>query len=121
MKDLIIIRGRNIYPQDVELTVEQSHSILRPSGGAAFSVEYDGEERLIIVQEVERQYQASYLDEVVGAVRQSVGENHEVQPYAVVLIKPATLPKTSSGKMQRHLTRTKYLTGELDVVGEQHG
>ncbi len=121
LKDLIIIRGRNIYPQDVELTVEQSHRILRPSGGAAFSVEFDGEERLIVVQEVERHYQPSDLDEVVEAVRQAVGENHEVQPYAVVLIKPATLPKTSSGKMQRHLTRTKYLTGELDVVGEQHG
>jgi acyl-CoA synthetase (AMP-forming)/AMP-acid ligase II len=121
LKDLIIIRGRNIYPQDVELTVEQAHKILRPSGGAAFSTDVEGEERLIVVQEVERHYQPSDLDEVVEAIRQAVGENHDVQPYAVVLIKPATLPKTSSGKMQRHLTQTKYLAGELDIVGEQHG
>ena len=115
-KDLIIIRGRNLYPQDIELTAERSHSALRSSGTAAFAIEVENEERLVIVQELEFR-QKPDIDEVIAAVRQAVGEAFEVQVYAVVLIKPGRIPKTSSGKIQRRATRAKFLAGELDVVG----
>src|SRR5213078_1681065 len=76
LKDLIIIRGRNHYPQDIELTVEQSHPALRSGCGVAFSVEVSSEERLVIVYEVERQYRDLNVDEVVETVRQAVAEHH---------------------------------------------
>jgi len=118
LKDLIIIRGRNHYPQDIELTVEQSHPALRPGCGVAFSVDVSGEERLVIVYEVERQYRNLNVNEVVEAIRQAVAEHHELQVYAVVLIKMSSIPKTSSGKLQRRASREAFLARNLDVVGE---
>ena len=115
IKDLIIIRGRNLYPQDIEFTVEACHAALRPNCGAAFTVDDDAEERLVIVQEVEGR---SDLDAVIEAIRQAVAEEYEVQPYAVVLIKPKSIPKTSSGKIRRHACRAKYLESELDIVAK---
>ncbi len=120
LKDLIIIRGRNIYPQDVELAVARAHEILRADAGAAFSVEVEGEERLIIVHEVERSYRYYDLSVVFDTVRQTIVDMYEIQPSAIVFIKMGTLPKTSSGKIQRHLARLRYLSHELDVIGESH-
>jgi len=117
LKDLIIIRGRNHYPQDIELTVERSHPALRPGCGAAVAVEVAGDERLVIVQEVERQHRNVDLDVVAGAVRQAVAAAHEVHAYAVVLLKPGGIPKTSSGKVQRHACRSGYLAGTLETLG----
>ncbi|OKH20879.1 hypothetical protein NIES593_17275 [Hydrococcus rivularis NIES-593] len=116
VKDLIVIRGRNLYPQDIELTAQSSHSSLRLGSGAAFSVEIDNEEKLAIAQELEFRAKPN-PEEVIAAIRQAVFEKHEVQVYAVVLIKPGSIPKTSSGKIQRRATRTKFLAGELDVIG----
>jgi len=118
LKDLIIIRGRNHYPQDIELTVEQCHPLLRPACGAAFSVDAMSEEQLVIVQEVERHYRDLNVNEVVEAIRQAVAEHHELQVYAVVLIKTGSIPKTSSGKLQRNACRQGFLAGTFDVVGE---
>ncbi|MEH2405959.1 condensation domain-containing protein [Nostoc sp.] len=115
-KDLIIIRGRNLYPQDIELTVERSHLSLRPGSGAAFSVEVEKEERLVVVQELEFRAKPN-LEEVIAAIRQVVAEEHEVQVYAIVLIKPGTIPKTSSGKIQRRATHAEFLAGELEIIG----
>ncbi len=118
IKDIIIIRGQNHYPQDIELTVQKSHSALRPNCGAAFSVEVEGVERLVIVQEVERNYLRQLnVDEVVRSIRQDVSEQHQLQIYAVVLLKTTSIPKTSSGKIQRHACRDGFLNGSLDVVG----
>ncbi|MBA3947173.1 MAG: amino acid adenylation domain-containing protein [Herpetosiphonaceae bacterium] len=116
IKDLIIIRGRNHYPQDIELTVERCHPALRASGGAAFSVEVDGEERLVIVQELERQHRNVDGAIVTSAIRQAVSEQHELQAYGVVLLKPGGIPKTSSGKIQRHACRAGFLAGSLEVI-----
>jgi amino acid adenylation domain-containing protein len=121
-KDLIILRGRNHYPQDLELTAERAHPALRPGGGAAFSVEVLGEERLVVVFEARREaerhgLQALAVDEVAAAVRRSLAEEHEVQLHELVLIRPASLPRTSSGKVQRHRCRELYLDGGLAVVG----
>ena len=114
LKDLIIFRGRNYYPQDIELTVGSCHESLRRTGGAAFSVPVAGEERLVVVQEVAFREQPD-IDEVTGAVRLAVARQHELEAYAVVLIRPGTLPKTSSGKVQRRLCQKQYLAGELDL------
>lgn len=116
LKDLIIIRGRNHYPHDIEWIVQQSHPGLRPGCGAAFSVEGDDQEHLAIVQEVEYRLQPE-IEEVASAIRRAVAEVHEVEVYAVVLIEPGTLPKTSSGKIERHTCRARFLAGDLKEVG----
>jgi amino acid adenylation domain-containing protein len=117
-KDLIIIRGRNHYPHDLESTVEQTHPALRVGCGAAFSIEVDGEERLVAVHEVDRQNRMQANDEVAESIRRRVAEEHEVPLHALVLIKTGTIPKTTSGKIQRSLTRKMFLDGTLPVVAE---
>ncbi|MGH9956589.1 MAG: beta-ketoacyl synthase N-terminal-like domain-containing protein, partial [Pyrinomonadaceae bacterium] len=117
LKDLIIIRGGNHYPQDIELTAEKSHEALRPGGVAAFSVDIEGEERLVVIQEVNPRKDLD-LDAVIGAIRQAVAEVHELQVYAVVLIEPRTIPKTSSGKIQRRACQKAFREGHLEVVKE---
>lgn len=117
LKDLIIIRGRNHYPQDIELSVERSHVTLRPAGGAAFSIEAEGEERLVIVHELEFR-QRPDLKQVINCIRQSVIENHELQVYAVTLIRAGTLPKTSSGKIQRRACRAEFLADKLNALAQ---
>jgi polyketide synthase 12 len=116
-KDLIIIRGRNHYPQDIEYTVETSHPALRPTCAAAFSVEAANEERLVVVQEVERPAKLD-AEEVITAIRQAVAREHELEVHAVVLLKPGAIPKTSSGKIQRHACRQGYLGGTLEPVAQ---
>jgi len=119
LKDMIIVRGQNIYPQDIELTVEQCHPALRPNCGAAFGIDVNGEERLVVVQEVNRT-QVRNLDtaEVVGAIQRAVIDQHGLDVHAVVLLRTASLPKTSSGKVQRHACKKGYLDHSLRVVGQ---
>ncbi len=119
IKDLIIIRGSNHYPQDIELTVDRSHQALRPSCGAAFSVEVASEEKLVIVQEVQESFLEQLdVDEVVNAIRQAVSEQHQLQVYGVLLLKTGTIPKTSSNKIQRHACKAGFLEESLDVIGK---
>ncbi|MGH1397218.1 MAG: AMP-binding protein, partial [Trichormus sp.] len=118
LKDVIIIRGRNHYPQDIELTVEQSHQALKSGSGAAFAVELEAQERLIIVQEVERTYLRSLnVNQVVEAIRKAVSEQHELQVHTILLLKTGSVPKTSSGKIQRHACKAGFLAESLDIVG----
>ncbi|HKP10635.1 MAG TPA: condensation domain-containing protein, partial [Blastocatellia bacterium] len=120
LKDLIIIRGRNHYPQDIERTVESSHADLRADSGAAFAVAdltAKGGEQLVIVQELEpRRKPAPH--EVIAAIRQSVAENHELQPAAVVLVAAGSVPKTSSGKVRRADSRRLFLERHFNIVAE---
>jgi acyl-CoA synthetase (AMP-forming)/AMP-acid ligase II len=117
LKDAIIIEGRNHYPQDIELTVENSHPALRKSCGAAFAVEVKGKEQLVVVQEVERSYLRRLdVNEVVGNIRQAVSVEHDIRVYTVVLVKTGTIPKTSSGKIQRQACRQKFVNHTLDVL-----
>jgi acyl transferase domain-containing protein/acyl-CoA synthetase (AMP-forming)/AMP-acid ligase II/acyl carrier protein len=119
VKDLIIVRGLNHYPQDIELTVEKCHPALRPSGGAAFAVELHGREALVVTQEVERTHLRRIdVDAVTAAIRQAVAEQHELPVDAIVLLRPGTLPKTSSGKIMRRACRQRFLDGTLERVGE---
>lgn len=118
LKDLIIIRGRNHYPQDIEITAEQSHPALRQGSGAAFAVEIDDEEKLVIVYEIDRQYRHVNIQELAKTVRQAVNEQHELQTYAVVFVKMGSIPKTSSGKIQRYACRNQFLDGTLHILGQ---
>lgn len=117
-KDLIIIRGTNHYPQDIELTVEQSHPALQTSGGAAFSVQVQNEEQLVVVQELTRTGRNADQTEIFRAIRRAISENHELQVYAIVLLRPLTVPKTSSGKIQRYACKLGFLEGSLEAMGE---
>jgi amino acid adenylation domain-containing protein/thioester reductase-like protein len=117
LKDLIIIRGRNHYPQDIELTVEQSHDALQPGMGAAFSVEVEGEERLVVAHELTRKGRRADENEVTSAVRRAIAESHGIQTYAVLLLKPLSIPKTSSGKVRRQACQLGFLQDSLNVIG----
>ena len=117
--DLIIIRGRNHFPQDIERTVEASHPSLQPAGAIAFSVEDGGEERLVVAQEVRRDARHGLdVPEVVHAVVQAVSEVNNLQVWAVALLRPGQLPKTTSGKVRRQECRLLFLAGRLETLGE---
>jgi acyl-CoA synthetase (AMP-forming)/AMP-acid ligase II len=119
LKDLIIVRGQNHYPQDIELTVEKSHPALRAGCGAAFTVEVKNSERLVVVQEVERSYLRKLeTPKVVDSIRQAVTAEHSLQPYATVLIKTGSIPKTSSGKVKRYACRLGFIDGSLNVIND---
>ena len=114
LKDLIIIRGENYYPQDIEWVVEKSHPALRLNYGAAFAVEADGAEQLVIAFEVDRSASKNLdVDQVVGAIRNAVAEHYELPVYGIVLLKRGSIPKTSSGKIQRQACRNAFLEGSL--------
>jgi len=116
LKDMIILGGRNVYPQDVEWTAERCHPALRVGGAAAFAVEVDGEERLAVVHEIERNLDQDVVVEVMAAIRRAVALEHDIEVHAIRLIKMPSLPKTSSGKLQRHACRERFLAGTLEVV-----
>jgi acyl transferase domain-containing protein/acyl-CoA synthetase (AMP-forming)/AMP-acid ligase II/acyl carrier protein len=119
LKDLIIIRGMNYYPQDIELTVESSHPALRPGCCAAFALDDAHGERLVVAQEIAKTaLDGLAVEDVVSAIRSAVGEQHDVQVHAVALLKPGTIPKTSSGKIQRRACRDAFLDGSLELAGQ---
>ncbi|WP_437534494.1 thioester reductase domain-containing protein [Sorangium sp. So ce726] len=119
-KDLIILRGKNYYPQDIEQTVERSHPSVRPGCTAAFAVELGDQEQLIVVAEIDLrrggERDETALDAVSAAVRRAVAEEHDVQPRAVALLTPGSIPKTSSGKIQRHACKEGFLASSLDAL-----
>ncbi|MEO1622725.1 MAG: fatty acyl-AMP ligase, partial [Cyanobacteria bacterium J06632_3] len=123
IKDLIIIRGTNHYPQDIEWTVQQISDAMRPDYGACFSIIEEGEERLVVVQEIERSQQkslesAANADELMAEIRQAISEAHELQVYAIALVKSGNVLKTSSGKIQRRKCKASFLAGELEVLAD---
>ena len=119
LKDLIIIRGLNHYPQDIEFTAERCHTSLRAGGSAAFAVEVNGDEQLVVVQEVNHLKRPD-LSFVPETIRREIAEEHEVQVHSVVLVKAGVIPKTSSGKIQRGACRAQFLAGSLDALITWH-
>jgi acyl-CoA synthetase (AMP-forming)/AMP-acid ligase II len=121
IKDLLIIRGRNLYPQDIEKTVEKAHPALRVGAGAAFSVDHAGEEKLVIVQELDRAESKSAPNEeliqgLLDSIRAQIFENHDLHVHAISLIRSNSIPMTSSGKIQRQATRRLFLDGGLQEL-----
>lgn len=119
LKDLIILHGRNLYPHDIERTVERSHPGLRINGGAAFSVQEGREELLVVLQELERTAIVD-VEAMAIAIRQAVMEVHEAVVSSVVLVRSGGLPKTSSGKIQRRASKDAFQSKTLPIIGISH-
>jgi len=117
LKDLIIVRGVNRYPQDIELTVERSSNRLQAGAVGAFAIDIEGRERLIVVSEVERARRKDWSD-VIQAIRRNVTAEHDLPPDGIVLVRFGSIPKTSSGKIQRHTCRDDFRDGSLSVVAQ---
>lgn len=122
-KDLIIIGGQNHYPQDIEWTVEAALPLVRPGCSAAFSVEVDGEERLVMVAEVDTRQQpggaAFDVASATATVRQAINDVYQLRLHDLVFLKAGSIPKTSSGKIQRQASRKAYLERDLQVLTEE--
>ena len=119
IKDMMILWGRNHYPQHIEETVETCHPALRPNHGAAFSIEVNGEEQLVIAHEINRtDLRKLNAEEVIGAIRLAVGEQNLANVFAVALLKTGSIPKTSSGKIQRRACQSMFLDGSLNTVAQ---
>jgi acyl carrier protein/predicted Rdx family selenoprotein len=116
LKDLVIIRGKNYYSQDLERTVESRHPALQPGGGAAFAITMGEEEQLAIMHEVKRDYSNLDADEVIQSIRRAVAQDQELPVYAVALVKAGALPRTPSGKIQRFRCRADFMAGRLDAI-----
>ena len=117
IKDIIIVRGINYYPQDIEQAVQSASPAFRPGHGAAFSIlDSKGSEKVVVVQEIERT-QRRKVDpvELCATAREAVVERHDVFLHDIVLLRPGAIPKTTSGKIRRRLTRQLWQTGQLDV------
>lgn len=120
IKDLIIIRGFNYYPHDIELTVQESHDAFRTSTGVAFAIDVEGDERLVVLQEVSRD-RAVDASSNIGAIRSAIAAQHGLAVHAVVILRQGSLPKTTSGKVQRHLARAAFDEGTLKHIFEWRG
>ena len=112
LKDMIIVRGANRYPQDIETTVELCHPLTRSGGAAAFSVTRWDREHLVIVCEIERTRDKEQWENVIKSIRTSVALEHDLPPDAIVLVRAHSVPKTSSGKVQRHACKRNFENGE---------
>lgn len=116
LNDVLVFWGLNHYPQNIEQTVAECHPGLKANCGVAFVVNIAGKEQLVVVQEIERSYRKSLvLDDVVEAIRWAIFQEHFIDIYGIVLLKPGRLPKTSSGKVQRSDCREQFLDQSLDV------
>lgn len=118
LKELVIIRGRNLDPADIEFTAQLGHPALLPDSGAAFSLEIEGEERLVVVNELDRSFRKSDYSEIFRAVRGKITQEHGVEPYGLAMLRPMSLPRTTSGKIRRTPTAERYARGELKVVAQ---
>lgn len=114
LKDMIIVRGVNRYPQDIEATVELCHPLTRSGGAAAFAVTRWDREHLIIVCEIERGRNRDQWESIIKSIRSAVSLEHDLPPDAIVLVRAHSVPKTSSGKVQRHACKQNF-ENEEDV------
>jgi acyl-CoA synthetase (AMP-forming)/AMP-acid ligase II len=112
LKDIVIVNGTNYHAPDIEETAAREVRGAIPGGWAAFGAAVDGKEQLILAIEIER-YEPGREAELLGTLRLAVIEQHEVNLHDLVVLRPGRLPRTSSGKIRRHLCREQYERGEL--------
>ena len=117
LKDLLILRGRNYYPHDIELAAERSHPDLRPGFSAAFCVGGERSEELVLALEVTRHHRAADDDALFRSVRSELADTVGVVPNEILLLRQNSIPRTSSGKFQRGACRASFLDGTLEVMG----
>ncbi|ELS02022.1 acyl-CoA synthetase (AMP-forming)/AMP-acid ligase II [Xenococcus sp. PCC 7305] len=130
LKDVIIIKGRNHYPQDIERTVEACNQFIRPSSVASFAIAENEEDQLVVLAEVDRHYwhgqrnsdqspeekaaaKAEKVQQLVQIIRSAISKHHDLQTHSVLILKSGAIPKTSSGKIQRHICRDRFLRNEF--------
>ncbi|WP_338576180.1 non-ribosomal peptide synthetase [Pseudomonas canadensis] len=119
LKDLLIVRGHNLYPQDIEQTIEREVEVVRKGRVAAFAVNEQGLEGIGIAAEISRSVQKILPPEaLIKAIRQAVAEAYQEAPSVVVLLNPGALPKTSSGKVQRAACALRHKDGSLDSYAQ---
>ena len=116
-KDLIIIKGKNYYPQDIEFTVEQSYPLLRVNSSAVFSIDIEGIEELVVVAEIDSRGDKHLdRDTVFTAISNAIAQEHQLSLHSIVLLKRGSIPKTSSGKIQRHACRQGFIDRSLESI-----
>jgi len=119
LKDLIILRGRNYYPHDIEHTVEETDAILRPGCGVVVAVPDEGEERVVVLQEVRAELlPGPEADELARKIQKAVTREHGLSPSRILLLSPGSIPKTSSGKVRRSASRKLFQDGALSPIAE---
>ncbi|OYP35203.1 aminotransferase class I/II-fold pyridoxal phosphate-dependent enzyme [Rhodopirellula sp. MGV] len=117
LKDMIVVRGVNRYPQDIEETVERASDVVQAGAVAAFAMDQDNREQLAIVAEVARLRDVDW-DSQIQAIRRAVTDEHELPPDAVYLVRNSSVPKTSSGKIQRHACLHAVRDNELKLIAK---
>lgn len=120
-KDLLILRGRNVHPHDIEHVVQEAHPRVRPGSVAAFGLDVGHEEQAIVVAEIDERGEGLDHREVIRAIRASVGDAVGIELHAVALVRQGTIAKTSSGKIQRHACKAAWTAGELEEVAREEG
>ncbi len=116
IKDLIIIKGRNHYPHDLELTAVNADPLINESISAAFPIDSNGEEQLIVIVEIKKRLIGCLdIDAVKQSIKRAISIHHAVQVKEVVLIR-SRIPMTSSGKIQRKKCCQLYIQDELDII-----
>jgi acyl-CoA synthetase (AMP-forming)/AMP-acid ligase II/acyl carrier protein len=117
LKDLIIVRGRNVYPQDVEHAAEAAHPALALDASAAFAVDTADGEQAVVVCEVRRERRRDIdAAAVIECIRRAVAEEFDLRLHAVALLNPGSIPRTTSGKIRRHATREAFERGDLNAL-----
>ena len=118
LKDLIIVAGRNHHPVDIEHTTEQCHEVIRPGGTAVFSVDMEDRENLIVATELERKARNIDIQAIEKTIRSAISIEHDLMVHDIVFLKPATCPKTSSGKVMRHACKLAWQQHKLTLWGK---
>jgi acyl-CoA synthetase (AMP-forming)/AMP-acid ligase II/predicted N-acetyltransferase YhbS len=116
LKDLVVVRGKNHYPQDIEATAAAAHAAVRPGRAAAFVVHDGGEERLVLACELQRPLVERLAGEVARAVGEAVTARHGLNLHALCAVEPGRLPRTPSGKPRRQACRRLFLEGQLQAI-----